>query len=89
MIDIYWAGWFKDAKSDKIWGILKSGNAYYNFWGKRGKRMQFKRTADINFCHKASKGYNELSLSQLEAIHPNFREEAESALVFKVMADQV
>lgn len=85
----YWAGWFKEGTSDKIWGILKVGSEYYTFWCKRGAKMQFKRTKDIKYGHKQKKGYREISDSQLEAIYPGFFDEAQSTLVFALMADKV
>lgn len=90
---IYWAGWFKDGTSDKIWGILKVGVQdnfnYYTFWCKRGAKMQFKRTDDLKYTHKSKKGYKEISDNQLEAIYPGFFQEAESNLVFDLMAGKV
>ena len=89
----YWAGWFKDGTSDKIWGILKVGFGaevkYYTFWCKRGAKMQFKKTVDLVYGHKLKKGYKEISSSQLEAIYPGFFEEAQSNLVFDLMAGKV
>lgn len=35
-------GWNKSDTSDKIWGIFCAGERYYSFWGKRGKKLQFK-----------------------------------------------
>lgn len=84
----YWAGWCKDGTSDKIWGILQVGNAYYNFWCRRGAKMQFKATNDLKYKHKARR-YNEISDAQLEAIYPGFFQEAESNLVFDLMAGKV
>lgn len=90
---VYWAGWFKDGTSDKIWGILKVGVGsefkYYNFWCKRGAKMQFKAIDYPKFGHKEKKGYKEISDSQLEAIYPGFFEEAQSNLVFNLMAGKV
>ena len=85
----YWAGWFKDGTSDKIWGILKVGDAYYNFWCKRGAKMQFKSIDYPKYDHKRKKGYREISDSQLETIYPGFFDEAQSNLVFALMADKV
>ncbi|PJB44535.1 MAG: hypothetical protein CO106_03120 [Deltaproteobacteria bacterium CG_4_9_14_3_um_filter_44_9] len=41
-IKFIFLGWNKSDKSDKIWGIFKAGGRYYSFWGKRGKKLQFK-----------------------------------------------
>lgn len=85
----YWAGWFREGDSDKIWGILKVGNSYYNFWCRRGAKMQFKAIDYPKYGHKEKKGYRPISDSQLEAIYPGFFDEAQSNLVFALMADKV
>lgn len=85
---VYWAGWFKDGTSDKLWGILKVGDAYYNFWCRRGARLQFKAIDYPKYSHKAKK-YQPISDKQLLEIYPNFFEEAESNLVFNLMAGKV
>jgi hypothetical protein len=89
MISVYWAGWFKEGTSDKIWGILKVGEAYYNFWCRRGAKMQFKKTLSLKYYHKADKGYKSITSQKLEEIYPGFFDEAQSNLVFALMADKV
>ena len=86
---VYWAGWYKLGTSDKIWGILQVGNAYYNFWCRRGAKMQFKKTNDLKYTHKRKKGYTEITSPTLADIYPGFFEEAQSNLVFALMADNV
>jgi hypothetical protein len=86
---IHWAGWFKGGTSDKIWGILQVGNVYYNFWCRRGARMQFKKTDDLNYSHKKKKGYRSITSDMLTEIYPGFFEEAESNLVYNLMAGKV
>jgi hypothetical protein len=85
----YWTGWFKDGNSDKIWGILKVGDTYYNFWCRRGAKMQFKAIDYPKYGHKQKKGYVEITDSRLEEIYPGFFDEAQSNLVFALMADKV
>ena len=86
---VYWAGWYKLGTSDKIWGILQVGESYYNFWCRRGAKMQFKKTDDLKYNHKKRKGYTEITSSTLEEIYPGFFDEAQSNLVFAIMADKV
>lgn len=85
----YWTGWYKDGTSDKIWGILRAGDAYYNFWCRRGAKMQFKAIDYPKYGHKEKKGYRPISDAQLETIYPGFFDEAQSNLVFALMADKV
>ena len=35
-------GWNTSGSSDKIWGIISAGENVYTFWGRRGKKYQFK-----------------------------------------------
>lgn len=86
---VYWVGWCKTGTSDKIWGILDVNGVYYNFWCRRGARMQFKRTDDLAYSHKRRRGYTEISSATLEDIYPSFFDEAQSSLVFALMADKV
>lgn len=88
-MNIVWAGWFKEGSSDKIWGILEVGGANYNFWCRRGARMQFKRTDSMKYWHKSDKGYRSITAEKLEEIYPGFFAEAESNLVFNLMAGKV
>jgi hypothetical protein len=86
---IVWAGWFNEGNSDKIWGILEVNDATYNFWCRRGAKMQFKRTDSTKYWHKADKGYRSITAEKLEQIYPGFFQEAESNLVFDLMAGKV
>jgi hypothetical protein len=88
-VKTYWAGWLNEGSSDKIWGILKVGDTYYNFWCRRGAKMQFKAIDYPKYGHKQKKGYVEITDSRLEEIYPGFFDEAQSNLVFALMADKV
>lgn len=88
-MNVYWAGWYKEGTSDKIWGILEVDGKCYNFWCRRGARMQFKATNTRKYYHKEDKGYKSITSAQLETIYPNFFDEAQSNLVFALMADKV
>lgn len=46
-------GWNKSETSDRIWGIIRAGERHYSFWGKRGKKLQFKE----EHYPKSSYGY--------------------------------
>lgn len=93
-MNVEWAGWYQEGTSDKLWGVLRVENTFYNFWCRRGARLQFKRNDDLRFYHKITreklkKGYVEISTSRLVEIYPGFFEEAESNLVFNLMAGKV
>ena len=83
MIDIVWTGWFKQGTSDKLWGVLRDAHGeYYNFWCRRGAKMQFKHTNTDKHWHKADKGYKSITPQKLEEIYPGFTEEANQQLAF-------
>lgn len=83
MLVIEWAGWYKRENSDKLWGVLKDAQEeYYNFWCRRGAKMQFKHTNTRKFQHKFDKGYREISDQKLEEIYPGFMDEATRQLAF-------
>ena len=90
MFTVYWAGWFVEGTSDKIWGVLKSeNNSYYNFWCRRGAKMQFKHTHTNKYIHKSDKGYKEITLAKLEEIYPGFTDEVQMQLTFSLLAERV
>jgi hypothetical protein len=90
MLNIIWAGWYKSSTSDKLWGVLqREDGAYYNFWCKRGARMQFKLVANDKYRHKADKGYKQIDLVTLDSIYPGFMEEANNQLIFGILAGTV
>lgn len=43
--DLIFLGYLSSLQSDKIWGALriKSTGEFYTFWGRRGKKLQFKK----------------------------------------------
>ena len=90
MFSVYWAGWFKEGTSDKIWGVLRSDNGtYYNFWCRRGAKMQFKHTHTNKYSHKRDKGYKEITTEKLEEIYPGFMDEVSQQLMFAVFSERV
>lgn len=90
MLELEWAGWYKSTTSDKLWGILKSSNGtYYNFWCRRGSKMNFKQTLRPKYSHKSQKGYKSIDLEMLETIYPGFMQEAINTLVIKILSGDV
>lgn len=90
MLDLEWAGWYKKYGSDKLWGVLKSSDGtYYNFWCRRGAKMNFKHASNMKYKHKESKGYESIDLSTLEMIYPGFMEEATNTLVLKILSGDI
>lgn len=60
-----YVGHYQKDSSDKIWGIIKSGNNTYSFWGRRTGAPSFKKideSVDLwsiyhNVSKKADEGY--------------------------------
>lgn len=83
---LHYFGWCSNPEknSDKLWGFASVYGKVYNFWGKRGGKMQFKRWvspgawADVETAcrakarEKTNKGYRELTPQEVEEIWPNF-----------------
>lgn len=83
-------GWMKEGTSDKVWGYIKlESGSYYNFWGRRGKTLRFKRHTghwrdwelDNLADKKLAKGYKKLTEAEIEVISPGFAEEFGSQFV--------
>lgn len=84
--------WAKTESSDKVWGYftIDAEATIYNFWGRRGKRMTFKRYDSydlyklIKLSHeKTEKGYREVTpdKASIDAISPGFIDEFEKQFV--------
>jgi hypothetical protein len=80
-------------KHDKVWVAFKIGTAYYASWGRRGKKLSFKKHDSRNslekvMCSKQNK-YNEVDAFQLFTIFPFFKEEVEQHLLIAVLSNKV
>ena len=77
-------GWCQEDNHDKVWGIIQlTGNDwlgnYVTFWGRRGKKLQTKIYQDQSewnmdrlFEGKASKGYQQIDITKLNEVYPEF-----------------
>ena len=83
-------GWMKEGTHDKVWGYIKlDSGSYYNFWGRRGKTLRFKRHpgtwSDYDLRDlaqkKLDKGYLRMTEEALEVSTPGFGEEFGSQFV--------
>lgn len=80
-------GWMKEDNHDKVWGFIKlKSGSLYNFWGRRGKTLRFKRHYDkwtLNDLadKKVAKGYQRMSEQKMEVISPGFGEEFGSQFI--------
>lgn len=63
-------GWNNSPGHDKIWGLVKTSQGVFSFWGKRGKSLAFKQhsslwEAEETARKKELKGYEKCNTSVL------------------------
>ena len=90
--------WCKTDKNDKIWGWIALGSeddVGYNFWGRRGAKLTFKRyprysrdTLYALYESKIRKGYRDTTLAKLEAAEEGFTADFEKQFTLARMFDQ-
>ena len=80
-------------KHDKVWTAFKMGNAYYAAWGRRGKKLPFKKHDSRHTLEKVmrdkKKDYSEVDAFQLFTIFPFFKDEVEQHLLMAVLSNKV
>jgi len=87
-------------KHDKVWTAFKMGNAYYAGWGRRDKKLSFKKHESQytlaavqrkkeNSMVRGEKEYNEVDAFQLFTIFPNFKDDVEKHLMMAVLSNKV
>jgi hypothetical protein len=93
------------ANHDKIWGwvIIGRGSdaSIYNFWGRRNRSLSFKRhdttwgssylrdLTDLKMRRRPNGQYEEIEISRIEEVFPNFYEQFEKQLVLAKLFDKV
>lgn len=80
-------------KHDKVWTAFKVGNAHYAAWGRRGKKLSFKKHESEYTLEKVTrdkkKNYSEVDAFQLFTIFPFFKDEVEKHLLMAVLSNKV
>jgi len=78
---VIFLGWCADEKHDKVWGVAlhseasRITNHYLFFWGRRGKKLQYKAKElslyDVNklIRQKEQKDYREFEPAEAAEIH--------------------
>lgn len=98
---VIWLCWFKTDKNDKIWGCIALGSedrVGYNFWGRRGAKLTFKRYPRYPrfsreplyslYQSKIRKGYEDTTLANLEAVGAGFTSDFEKQFTLARMFDK-
>lgn len=99
--EIIFIGWnYNEIKNtDKIWGFVRVGSDYFNFWGRRSKKLTFKYHGDVNTSDikymlerlaiaKEKKGYKDFT-NNIEKIDENFYKNFERELLCTKLKIQV
>jgi predicted DNA-binding WGR domain protein len=88
-------GWNNEEGHDKVWAAVEVEGCYYAAWGRRGKKLQFKRHSwsstlnSLAFEKQTKKGYKEVEAFLLFTIFPDFEERLEEELLMASMAGKV
>lgn len=95
LYEIRWLGWNNEDRSDKIWGWLEMGDGRkYNFWGRRGKALQFKQHHSLHELHKLErqkerKGYNFVRPENYDRLVKDFLDQVEMYCMSAILSDTV
>lgn len=88
-------GWVKDLNenTDKVWTAFSVGSSYYAAWGRRGKKLCFKKHSSSYALsmkiREQKKKYKEVDEFQLFACFPNFKEELQKQFLFKNLSGDI
>lgn len=95
--EILFFGWCREGRSDKVWGFIRvgGGSDLFNFWGRRGATLTWKRyagsqrlTLDRLGRSKIGKGYTEVPIDEIEQHTPGFTDEFERNFVMARLMDR-
>lgn len=82
-----------DTKHDKVWTAFKIGSAFYAAWGRRGKKLSFKKHDSQHTLQKVmrdkQKNYDEVDAFQLFTIFPFFKDEVEKHLLMAMLSNKI
>lgn len=80
-------------KHDKVWASFKMGSEYYAAWGRRGKKLSFKKHGSQYTLDKVTRDkkrkYGEVDAFQLFTIFPFFKDEVEKHLLMAILSNKV
>jgi hypothetical protein len=95
--------WNKEEGHDKIWGIIQLGEVehqkfhwgteykYATFWGRRGKSLQTKVWAGMDWeakdqrDKKLKKGYRAIDPIKMEEVYPELEDDLEKTAVWAIL----
>lgn len=78
-----------------MWTSFKVGPIAYTAWGRRGRRLQFKKHGSCVAplikleIQKRNKGYKPVDEFMLSTVFPNFKESLEQELGFAMLAGKI
>lgn len=94
MVNVIFITYKIDLSHNKhVYGLVKYGNKYQNFWGRLGFRLNFtdfrlQYSSDISnkYSQLRNSGYIEIDLETIERKWPDFRYELESGFLMGELA---
>lgn len=77
---------------DKIWGYIKAQGEFITFWGRRDKKLSFKRGSDYpnldkTAREKSAKGYRDTTMEEMNSLDPEFETRFEEGLILVMMGN--
>lgn len=100
-------GWCRDdaENADKVWGVIELAtdidgagkfswnpkNKYVTFWGRRGKKLQTKVSAEYEndvttlIRRKGNKGYVSIDQTKLDEVYPEFESDLSKTAVWAIL----
>lgn len=94
-IDFKFIGWHSHDGHDKVWSwFTVDEHDYYCAWGRRGKKLQFKKhgnkyTVQKLQAEKLKKGYKPTDDFILFSMFPDFKEDLEQQLVMEILSGTI
>jgi hypothetical protein len=80
--------WYRDARSDKVWGVVSYTGRPVSFWGRRTGELQFKilseKEAEKLKAKKIGKGYREVTFVDLG---PTFEDDLMTKLTLCILSE--
>lgn len=99
-IEFGWIGWCKEKEHDKVWTYFKVSDTWYAGWGRRGKKLSFKKHGADDYGDapkplrklkdsKENKGYKEVDSFMLFTVFPYFKDDVNKELLVKALTGKI
>jgi len=89
----HFIGWCNDGNHDKVWTAFEVNGNFYCGWGRRGKKLAFKKHPSFRSLLSIQKTkesrYKPVDQFLLFSIFPDFEDQVEQDLFMSTMAGKV